>query len=178
MVADARARLAGAGGGGWEVSKRLTDAAHTARRRGEGRHACMEGSEALQASDKCAADEDGGSDGEHEEEDGGVAGEESNAEVSEDGGAQTHVTPPIFLETGPWFVWIFRMRATRTTAFTHVGLLPPMHGKNTCLYFLLSLPSTKKKLLVHEIPTSVREEEKCAISYRDTVPPGWIKARR
>ena len=39
------------------------------------------------------------------------------------------------------------MRATRTTAFTHVGLLPPMHGKNTCLYFLLSLPSTKKNSL-------------------------------
>ena len=61
----------------------------------------MEGREALQASDKLAADEDGGSDGEHEEEDGGVAGEESSAEVSEDGGAQTHVTPLIFLETGP-----------------------------------------------------------------------------
>lgn len=33
-----------------------------------------------------------GDDGEHEEEDGGVVGKESSAEVSEDGGAQTHVT--------------------------------------------------------------------------------------
>ena len=67
-VAGASARLAGAGG---EVSKHLADAVHAARRSGEGRHACMEGCEALQASDKRASDEDGGSDGRYEEEEGG-----------------------------------------------------------------------------------------------------------
>ena len=54
-----------------EVSKHLADAVHAARRSGEGRHACMEGCEAPQASDKRVSDEDGRSDGGYEEEDGG-----------------------------------------------------------------------------------------------------------
>ena len=53
-----------------EVSKCLADAVHAARRCEEGRHVCMEGREALQASDKRATDEDGGNDGKSEEEDG------------------------------------------------------------------------------------------------------------
>nr|CAN83662.1 hypothetical protein VITISV_037730 [Vitis vinifera] len=58
---------------GGEVSKHLADAVHAARRSWEGRHACMEGCEALQASEKRASDEDGRSDGRYEEEEGGCS---------------------------------------------------------------------------------------------------------
>ena len=68
VVAGAGARIDGAGGGGLATSRRC----YRFGERKEWRlHACMEGREALQASDKRASDEDGGSDGGYEEEDGG-----------------------------------------------------------------------------------------------------------
>ena len=47
-----------------EASQRLADVVSTARRRREGRPACMESREALRASGRRAADGDGEGDGE------------------------------------------------------------------------------------------------------------------